>query len=58
MSGRAAFDWYGPFLLEQQPTDEERMVRDSAHACCQERQLPRVLEAFRWMSYPAAAFCG
>ena len=31
-SKRAHFVWSDPFLLDQQLTDEERMVRDSAHA--------------------------
>ena len=44
---RATFDWSDPFLLDQQITEEERMVRESAHAYCQERLLPRVLDAFR-----------
>jgi len=43
----ASFKWDDPLLLDLQLTDEERMVRDSAQAYCQERLLPRVLEAFR-----------
>ena len=34
-------------LLDQQLTDEERMVRDTARAFCQEQLAPRVLDAFR-----------
>ncbi len=41
------FRWDDPFLLEDQLTEEERMVRDSARAYCQENLLPRVLEATR-----------
>ena len=41
------FRWDDPFLLEDQLTEEERMVRDSARAYCQEKLLPRVLEATR-----------
>ena len=44
---KAAFQWDDPLLLEQQLTDEERMVRDSARAYCQEKLMPRVLEAHR-----------
>jgi glutaryl-CoA dehydrogenase len=44
---KAQFVWDDPLLLEQQLTDDERMVRDAAHAYCQERLAPRVLEAFR-----------
>ena len=43
----AAFHWDDPLLLDQQLTDEERMVRDAANAYCQERLAPRVLEGFR-----------
>jgi glutaryl-CoA dehydrogenase len=41
------FSWADPLLLDQQLTDAERMVRDSAAAYAQERLAPRVLEAFR-----------
>ena len=41
------FTWSDPLLLEQQLTDEERMVRDTARAYCQDRLAPRVLEMFR-----------
>jgi len=44
---RAAFQWADPFLLDQQLSDEERMVRDAAAAYCQDKLAPRVLEAFR-----------
>ncbi|WP_326542673.1 acyl-CoA dehydrogenase [Pseudorhodoferax sp.] len=43
----ARFDWQDPFQLDQQLTDDERMVRDAAHAYCQGRLAPRVLNAFR-----------
>jgi len=42
-----AFDWADPLLLEEALTEEERMVRDSARAYCQEKLLPRVVEANR-----------
>ena len=41
------FVWDDPLLLEQQLTEEERMVRDTAHAYAQEKLLPRITEAFR-----------
>ena len=40
-------DWQDPFLLEQQLTDEQRMVRDSARQYAQDKLLPRVQGAFR-----------
>jgi glutaryl-CoA dehydrogenase len=42
-----AFAWEDPFLLQDQLTEEERLIRDTAHAYAQERLLPRVREAFR-----------
>lgn len=39
--------WEDPFLLDQQLTEEERMIRDAAHAYCQDKLMPRVLEANR-----------
>ena len=42
-----SFQWNDPFLLDQQLTDEERMVRDAAAAYCQDKLAPRVLESFR-----------
>jgi glutaryl-CoA dehydrogenase len=42
-----AFDWADPLLLDEALTEEERMVRDSARAYCQEKLRPRVLEANR-----------
>ena len=44
---KPAFQWDDPLLLEEQLTDEERMVRDSARAYCQEKLMPRVLHAHR-----------
>ena len=41
------FHWSDPLLLDQQLTGEERMVRDTARAYCQEKLAPRVLEMFR-----------
>ncbi len=44
---KAEFSWSDPLLLEQQLTQDERMVRDAANAYCQKKLAPRVLEAFR-----------
>jgi glutaryl-CoA dehydrogenase len=43
----ASFNWIDPLLLDQQLTQEERMVRDSAEQYAQDKLMPRVLEAFR-----------
>jgi len=42
-----AFDWKDPLNLEINLTEEEIMVRDTAHQYCQEKLLPRVLMANR-----------
>ena len=44
---KQAFKWDDPFLFNDQLTDEERMVRDAAHRYCQEKLMPRILEANR-----------
>ena len=41
------FNWEDPFLLDDQLSDDERAVRDAAHAYCQERLQTRVLMAAR-----------
>ncbi|MCZ7656004.1 MAG: hypothetical protein M5R42_19755, partial [Rhodocyclaceae bacterium] len=43
---KAAFKWDDPFLLDDQLSEEERMVRDTAYAYSQEKLQPRVREAF------------
>ncbi len=42
----ARFDWEDPFLLDEQLTDDERMIRDTARAYAQDKLLPRVIEAY------------
>ena len=42
----SSFQWDDPFMLENQLTEEERMLRDAAHAYAQDRLMPRVTEAF------------
>jgi glutaryl-CoA dehydrogenase len=41
------FDWEDPFRLEDQLTEEERMLRDAARAFAQEKLQPRVVAAYR-----------
>ena len=43
----ASFNWEDPFRLEQQLTDDERLVLDTARQYAQERLAPRVQEAYR-----------
>jgi glutaryl-CoA dehydrogenase len=44
---KPAFKWDDPLLFERQLSEEERLVRDTAHDYAQEKLLPRVREAFR-----------
>ncbi|MFN9490671.1 MAG: acyl-CoA dehydrogenase [Betaproteobacteria bacterium] len=44
---KANYQWDDPLQLDELLSDEERMVRDSARAYCQEKLMPRVLEANR-----------
>jgi len=53
---KASFNWADPLLLDQQLTEDERMVREAAQAYCQEKLLPRVLEAFRHEKTDPAIF--
>ena len=41
------FQWDDPFLLAEQLTEEERMVRETARQYAQGKLLPRVREAYR-----------
>ena len=49
MKGRAKaqFSWEDPLLLDQQLSEDERMVRDAAQAYAQGKLAPRILEGFR-----------
>ena len=44
--GLAGFDWADPFRLEDQLSEEERMIRDAARAYAQEKLQPRVTQAY------------
>jgi glutaryl-CoA dehydrogenase len=41
------FNWEDPFRLDDQLTEEERMLRDGARAYAQEKLQPRVIAAYR-----------
>ena len=44
---KPSFDWTDPLLLEDELTDEERLIRDTAHEYAQDRLMTRVLSANR-----------
>ncbi len=42
----APFKWDDPFLLEEQLTEDERLIRDTARAYAQDKLAPRIVEAY------------
>jgi len=50
------FQWDDPFLLEDQLSEEERMVRDLAHEYCQQKLMPRILRANRSETFDRAIY--
>ncbi|MDA1369135.1 MAG: acyl-CoA dehydrogenase [Proteobacteria bacterium] len=46
-SDNVPFNWQDPFLMEEQLSEEERMVRKTARQYAQDKLLPRVREAYR-----------
>jgi glutaryl-CoA dehydrogenase len=53
---KPTFQWEDPLLIEDQLTEDERMVRDSARAYCQEKLLSRVTEAHRHEKFDREIF--
>jgi len=53
---RIAFDWADPMSIDNQLTEEERLVRDTANDFCQNKLMPRVLEANRNEQYDRELF--
>ncbi|TWG90507.1 glutaryl-CoA dehydrogenase, partial [Mesorhizobium sp. J18] len=45
-SGQQSFIWNDPFLLDDQLTEEERMIRDAAASFAADKLAPRVQEAY------------
>ena len=42
----ASFQWDDPFLLDEQLTEDERMIRDTARAYAQDKLQPRIIKAY------------
>ena len=47
MSPTPTFNWSDPLLLDEQLSEDERMIRDAARDYCQGRLAPRIQDAFR-----------
>ncbi len=43
----SSFSWDDPFLLDDQLSEEERMLRDAAAAYAREKLQPRIIDAYR-----------
>jgi glutaryl-CoA dehydrogenase len=41
-----SFNWEDPLMLEDQLTEEERMIRDAARAYAQDKLQPRIIQAY------------
>jgi glutaryl-CoA dehydrogenase len=46
-SSKPDFQWEDPLLLDDQLSEEERLIRDTARQYCQDKLMPRILEANR-----------
>ncbi|MFN4282732.1 MAG: acyl-CoA dehydrogenase [Alphaproteobacteria bacterium] len=44
---KAAFRWEDPLLFDEQLSEDERLLRDAAHDYCQDKLMPRILQANR-----------
>src|SRR5262245_36503773 len=52
----SAFNWEDPFLLEDQLSEDERAIRDTARAYAQDKLLPHVIEPYLEESTDRAIF--
>jgi glutaryl-CoA dehydrogenase len=55
-SPRPEFQWEDPLRLEDQFGEDERLVRDAARAYCQDKLMPRILEANRHERFDREVF--
>ncbi|KAK6074982.1 glutaryl dehydrogenase [Seiridium cupressi] len=53
-AGSPVFDWEDPLNSKALLTEEELAISETAERYCQERMLPRVLQAYREENYDAA----
>ncbi|MFE8072478.1 acyl-CoA dehydrogenase [Marinobacteraceae bacterium S3BR75-40.1] len=53
---RPEFDWADPFHLDEQLTEEERLIQATARQYCQEQLMPRVTQAHRQETHDRGIF--
>jgi len=46
-SAKAEFKWEDPFLMDEDLSEDERMIRDAAREFCEGKLMPRIQKAFR-----------
>lgn len=56
MSGMTRFDWADPFQIDDQLSEDERMIRDTAAAYAQDKLAPRIIDAFQNETTDTAIF--
>ncbi len=56
MAGMGHFDWADPFLLDDQLSEDERMIRDTARAYADDKLAPRIVDAFQHETTDVAIF--
>jgi glutaryl-CoA dehydrogenase len=56
MQGIYSFNWSDPFLLQDQLTEEERLIQSTASAYAQQKLQPRVINAFATETTDQAIF--
>jgi glutaryl-CoA dehydrogenase len=44
---KSGFKWEDPFLFDDQLSEDERLIQDAARAYCQDKLMPRIIEANR-----------
>ncbi|MCK9993279.1 MAG: glutaryl-CoA dehydrogenase [Alphaproteobacteria bacterium] len=53
---KASFQWDDPFLMAEQFSEEERLIRDAAAAFARDRLMPGIVQANRHESFDRAIF--
>ena len=47
MASQPSSSWQDPFLFDEQLTEEERLIRDTARQFADDKLMPRIVEANR-----------
>ena len=55
-SAESAFDWQDPLLINEQLSDEERLVSESTRDFCTTQLMPRIVEIHRHETFDRGVF--